>query len=278
MRISDEDLDKLVEAAKAAIISRGEKPSVRKLQLETKCNTEDVCKSSNRLKERAREEYKAKLALAINPKIAEAFLADREEQIQAHTAVFKEEILSLEEDCDALEEEIGKLRATLQAAETDRDETKGAHAEAVKDFAQKEAGIKETLQNTLGQQVILQSDLDRERTLKSAADDKLVRVKNVLIAKSVLAKSEQLRADNNWKQYQESQRILKETIDAAEIQAHELRGQLSEMTAHLQIARNELATETRLRSEAEAAVETLKKKMADLKRPRSSIVVADKEN
>lgn len=278
MRISDQDLDKLVEEAMAAITSRGEKPTIRKLQLETNCNTEDVCKSSNRLKERARAEYKAKLALAINPKIAEAFLADREEQITAHTAAHKDEILSLKEDCDALEEEIGKLRATLQAAETERDETKGAHAEAVKDFSQREAEIKEALQNTLGQQIILQSDLDRERRLKIAADDKLVRLQHALGAKSVLAKAEQLRADNNWSQYQESQRILKETIVAAEIQANELRGQLTELAAQLQLARNDLATETGLRLEAEAAAETFRKKIADMKRQKSSTEVIATEN
>ena len=267
MRISDQDLDKLVEEAMAAITSRGEKPSIRKLQLETKCNTEDVCKASNRLKERAREEYQAKLALAINPKIAEAFLADREEQINAHTAVLKDEILSLQEDCDALGEEIGKIRATLQAAETERDEAKGAQAEAMNDFAQKEAGIKETLQHSLGQQVILQNDLDRERSLKITADEKLVRLQHALGAKSALVKSEQLRADNNWTQYQESQR-----------QANELRGQLTELTAQLQMAKNDLATETGLRFEAEAAAETFRKKIADMKRPKSSTEVAVTEN
>ena len=158
-----DELDILVAQARATIIARGEYPSVKRIRFETKRKTEDVRRVNKKLTDRAAAELEAQLSLAFNPKIANAFFEDREEQVQARTNIFKEKIKNLEDDCDALDEEITNLRAEREDLETRLTTEIDSYTESIDNLKQEKSHLEGCLQTMKDQIAALHTDLANEK-------------------------------------------------------------------------------------------------------------------
>lgn len=254
MASNEKELEKLVALARATIISRGEKPTLKRIQTETNRNMEDVCKANKRLTDREADELKATLSLAINPKIATLFLEDREQQVQERTKILKGQIENLESDGNDIEEEITNLRAEREKLETLLTEEINLCKEANDTLKLERANLEGQLQATKDQIGTLYADLSNEKKQRGDTEAKIAVAGEILGKMGAELQSERAHTEALQKELTEAETKLISTtakVEATERLAEQLQSQNAELATELKKVRVELTEESKQRIKAE---------------------------
>jgi chromosome segregation ATPase len=267
MTNKEQELERLVAQARATIISRGEKPTVKRLQVETKRKTEDVRRVNRKLTDRDAAELEAQLSLAFNPKIAIAFFEDREEQVQARTNIFKEKIENLENDCDALDEEITNLRAEREDLETRLTTEIDSYTESIDNLKQEKSHLEGCLQTMKDQIAALHTDLANEKKQRGDTEAMVAGISEELGKRSAELEAEQGRAIALHTQLTDAgTKLITATakLDATERLTEALKHHSNELTTNLENSQQKYAEECEKRIKAEIALAVLNDQMKRL--------------